>query len=68
MGKFINFIIILISILFASFIYAGLAVWLWGLVVIPVFGAPAVTYWQMYGLILFLKVISPNAFTFKENK
>lgn len=69
MGKFIGFIIILIAVLIASFIYAGLAVWLWGAIVVPVFGVPVVTYWQMYGLILFLRVINPlNTSIFKENK
>ena len=27
-----------------------LELWLWGLVMIPVFGAPALTYWQMFAL------------------
>ena len=27
-----------------------LELWLWGIVMIPVFGAPALTYWQMFAL------------------
>ena len=43
-----------------SFITAGLATWLWGLIVVPVFGAPILTYWQMFGLIWLLRLMLPN--------
>lgn len=32
------------------FIGPAIELWLWGLVMIPVFGAPALTYWQMFAL------------------
>lgn len=28
----------------------GIATWLWGLIVVPVFSLPALGYWQMFGL------------------
>ena len=27
-----------------------LELWLWGIVMVPVFGAPVLTYWQMFAL------------------
>ena len=32
------------------FLIPWLELWLWGMVMIPVFGAPALTYWQMFAL------------------
>ena len=43
-----------------SFLTAGLATWLWGLIVVPVFGAPVISYWQMFGLIWLLRLVWPN--------
>ena len=40
-------VILLIVICFAV---PWIELWLWGAVMIPVFGAPALTYWQMFGL------------------
>lgn len=44
-----------------SFITAGLALWLWNLIVIPVFAAPVLTYWQMYGIICLIHLMLPTA-------
>ena len=27
-----------------------LELWLWGIVMVPIFGAPVLTYWQMFAL------------------
>ena len=32
------------------FLIPWLELWLWGIVMIPVFGAPILTYWQMFAL------------------
>lgn len=32
------------------FLIPLLELWLWGIVMVPVFGAPALTYWQMFAL------------------
>ena len=32
------------------FFVPWLELWLWGMVMIPVFGTPALTYWQMFAL------------------
>jgi hypothetical protein len=34
----------------ALFLAPALELWLWGLVMVPVFGAPVLTYWQMFAL------------------
>ena len=34
----------------ALFLVPAIELWLWGLVMIPVFGAPVLTYWQMFAL------------------
>lgn len=34
----------------ALFLVPAIELWLWGLVMIPVFGAPALTYYQMFAL------------------
>ena len=46
-------LIVLLSIIFVAvmlFFVPWLELWLWGMVMIPVFGAPALTYWQMFAL------------------
>ena len=52
---------ILLIVLCLSFIGAGIALWLWNAVAIPAFGAPALGYWQMYGLIWLLRFIVPTS-------
>ena len=45
--------VVLASILvicLALFLVPALELWLWGLVMVPVFGAPVLTYWQMFAL------------------
>ena len=45
-------IVLLEVILVAAmlFLFSWLELWLWGTVMIPVFGAPTLTYWQMFAL------------------
>lgn len=40
----------LIFIVAMLFLIPWLELWLWGIVMIPVFGAPILTYWQMFAL------------------
>lgn len=32
------------------FLIPWLELWLWGVVMVPIFGAPTLTYWQMFAL------------------
>ena len=43
---------LLVGILFILLVVAipALELWLWGIVMVPVFGAPMLTYWQMFAL------------------
>ena len=58
-GCLVGLIMLPIMILL-SFLTAGIATWLWGLIVVPVFGLPALGYWQMFGLIWLLRLILPT--------
>ena len=52
-GCFVAFIVIFLSL----FIYAAIGCWLWGLIMVPVFGLPALGYWQMFGLMWLLRLL-----------
>ena len=46
-------LIALLAVIFVAavlFLIPWLELWLWGIVIIPVFGAPTLTYWQMFAL------------------
>lgn len=43
-------LLVVIFLAVMLFFVPWLELWLWGLVMIPVFGAPALTYWQMFAL------------------
>ena len=46
------FVIMLIVIL-----YAAIGMWLWNLILVPLFGAPIIGYWQMYGIMILARMI-----------
>ena len=46
------FIIVLTVIL-----YAAIGMWLWNLILVPLFGAPIIGYWQMYGIMILARMI-----------
>lgn len=48
-------LILLVGILL--FAVPALELWLWGLVMVPVFGAPIMTFWQMFGLNLLIGLL-----------
>lgn len=52
-GCLVVFFIVFLSL----FIYAALGCWLWGLIMVPVFGLPALGYWQMFGLMWLLRML-----------
>lgn len=54
-------IVALMAILYL--LQSAIALWLWNIIVIPVFGAPALTYWQMYGLMWLARLIIPHSST-----
>ena len=50
-------ILTLVLLIGLTFLYAAIGCWLWGIIIVPVFGAPVLTYWQMYGLIILARMI-----------
>ena len=61
--------ILLIVVIWAaiSFATAGIALWLWNIIAIPVFAAPVVGYWQMFGIMWLLRLLIPTP-TFSSRK
>lgn len=52
-------IIFLFIILFV--IFNAIAVWLWGIIAVGIFGLPALSFWQMFGLKILLGWIIPTS-------
>ena len=59
LGIGIQFIVVLIT--------SALSYWLWGIIVVPVFNAPSLTFWQTYGLIWLIR-LSIYPITIKRGK
>lgn len=57
-GGCLAFVVLLIVIFFAL---NALAVWLWGILAVAIFGLPALTFWQMFGLRVLLWILIPTA-------
>lgn len=55
--------------LIANLILAAIGVWLWGIIAVSIFGLPALTYWQFYGLLILIRILLPkrNVKINKEN-
>ena len=51
-------IILLIAVLFV--IFNAIAVWLWGIIAVGIFGLPALSFWQMFGLKILFDWILPT--------
>ena len=51
-----------------SFLYGAILMWLWNAVIVIVFAAPALTYWQAYGICIICNLLfkSTNTSTKKE--
>lgn len=42
-----------------TFVWAAIAQWLWGIVMVDVFNLPDLTYWQTFALIWLARMILP---------
>ena len=53
-----------IGLFVLALIIALLAAWigvtLWGLIMVNIFGLPALTFWQFYGLMVLLHILLPG--------
>lgn len=63
-GCFTVFIVIFLCL----FIYAAIGCWLWGLIMVPVFGLPALGYWQMFGLMWLLRLLFGRSSSYSSSK
>ena len=50
-----------------SLITNFIAVWLWGIIAVGVFGLPSLTFWQMFGLVWLVRLILPNSYIRSNN-
>ena len=41
------------------FLYAALGMWLWNIILVPLFGVPVIGYWQMYGIMILIRLFFP---------
>lgn len=39
------------------FLYAAIGMWLWNIILVPLFGVPIIGYWQMYGIMILARLI-----------
>ena len=39
------------------FLYAAIGMWLWNIILVPLFGIPIIGYWQMYGIMILARLI-----------
>ncbi len=50
------FCLIIVGILFL--VPAAICVWLWGLILVPIFGVAQISFWGMYGLIWMIQLMT----------
>ncbi len=53
-------IVALILALLLALVGAWIGVALWGAIMVKVFGLPALTFWQFYGLMILLHILLPG--------
>ena len=49
-----------IIVILLSFLLVGVATWLWSVIMVGIFGLPALTYWQMWGLQFLIWILIPT--------
>lgn len=60
-GSEIGFaVLMLILALVFALLFAWVGMMLWNAIMVGVFGLPALTYWQFYGLIVLLHILLPG--------
>ena len=63
MNKIIKALILwILAALLTIILNTAVGLWLWGLIMIPIFSAPILTFWQMFGLCFLARVIVGGMF------
>ena len=44
-------------ILIMAFLTAAIGMWLWNAILVPMFAFPIIGYWQMYGIIVLVRLV-----------
>lgn len=58
----ISYTLGILSIFLTLALNTAVGLWLWGLIMIPIFNAPVLTFWQMFGLCFLARVIVGGMF------
>ena len=45
---------------FLYLLYAAIGCWIWGMIMVGVFGLPNLSFWQMYCLMWLIRLMVPN--------
>lgn len=53
----IGCLVAILVTLIVIFLYAALGMWLWNIVMVPLFALPVVSYWEMWGIMILAKMI-----------
>lgn len=64
-GVVLGALVLVIALLFAE---VGIILWLWNLLVVPLFGAPVLTYWTAFGLKILVNLLVPTSSNFSSSK
>ena len=56
-----GWLLIFILVVALFFVEVWLACWLWGEIMVAIFGLPMLTKWQMFGLMILANLILPTA-------
>lgn len=60
-GWGILYFILIMILLFGLFcLEAAIGVWLWGIIMVGVFGLPSLTFWQFIGLQILIYILFPS--------
>ena len=61
------FLLALLLTLVFGFIFAYFGVLLWNYAVVPIFGLPEITYWQMFALMVLVRLFIPINVNYKND-
>lgn len=62
---FLFFAVLGLALVFAL-IFAYFGVQLWNYAVVPIFGLPEITYWQMFALMVLVRLLIPTNINYKD--
>lgn len=57
MKKFLTILGVLIALIIVIFIHAGILMWLWNLIIVVLFNAPIISFWQAFGLCIIANIL-----------